>query len=521
MFGRVAATAAALVLLVAAPTALGATKDTATAQASPGPYHVGEPITFTSTTPCTVACRLTWTYLNGTRLGDRLGEGVDVVTTFSTPGWKTVQLRLTELCVGTTRLTCASSALVSVFVEGVVVPVDTTAPTFTASGLEAEATGPSTVVNYTFEATDPDDAVLSQSCTPEPGSSFPVGSTPIECTAVDSNGNVGTGSFTVVVSDTTPPVLTVPESISVEATSAEGAAADFAASAVDLVDGSVAPSCSASSGSTFTVGPTTVDCTVTDAHGNTSSASFVVNVTDTTAPALTVPASISVEATSAEGAAVDFAASATDAVDGSVTASCSASSGSTFAVGSTTVDCTATDAHGNTSGASFVVTVTDTTAPTLTVPDSITVDATSAEGAVVTYAAAASDVVDGSVTPSCSTPSGATFAIGTTTVSCTATDSHGNTSAPQTFTVSVQGAAEQLADLLQQTEQWNVRGRSVPDALRKVIATVTTRSQQRACRELGDFLDNLSGSLGKRLTPGQLSWLRAELTRIGAALGCR
>jgi HYR domain-containing protein len=442
MFGRVAAIAAALVLLVAAPTALGATKDTATAQASPGPYHVGEPITFMSTTPCTTACRLTWTYLNGTRLGDQLGEGVDVVTTFSTPGWKTVQLRLTELCVGTTRLTCASSALVSVFVEGVVVPVDTTAPTFTASGLEAEATGPSTVVNYTFEATDPDDAVLSQSCTPEPGSSFPVGSTPIDCTAVDSNGNVATTSFTVVVSDTTPPVLTLPESISVEATSAEGAAADFAASAVDLVDGSVAPSCSTSSGSTFAVGSRTVDCTATDAHGNTSSANFVVNVTDTTAP-------------------------------------------------------------------------------TLTVPESITVDATSRAGAVVTYPAAANDVVDGSVAPSCSTPSGATFAIGTTTVSCTATDSHGNTSAPQTFTVSVQGIAEQLAEVLQQAEQWNVRGRSVPDALRKVIEAVATRSPQRACRELGDFVGDLSGSLGKRLTPGQISWLRAELTRIGAALGCR
>jgi hypothetical protein len=87
--------------------------------------------------------------------------------------------------------------------------------------------------------------------------------------------------------------------------------------------------------------------------------------------------------------------------------------------------------------------------------------------------------------------------------------------------VSVQGAAEQLADVLQQTEQWNVRGRSVPDALRKVIRAVTTRSPQRACRELGDFVDALDGSLGKRLTADQISWLRGELTRIGMVLGCR
>jgi hypothetical protein len=362
MFGRIAAIAAALALLVAAPTALAATKDTATAQASPGPYQVGEPITFTSTTPCTTACRLIWTYLNGTRLGDQLGEGVSVVTSFSTPGWKTVQLRLTELCVGTTRLTCASVAYVSVFVEGVVVPADTTAPTFTASGLEAEATGPNTVVNYTFDATDPDDAVVSQSCTPEAGSSFPVGSTPIDCTAVDSHGNVGAASFTVIVSDTTPPVLTVPESI--------------------------------------------------------------------------------------------------------------------------------------------------------------TVNATSPAGAVVAYTATANDVVDGTVTPSCSTPSGATFAIGTTTVSCTATDSNGNTTAAQTFTVRVDGAAEQLADVLQQVEQWNLRDRSVSARLQKIIDAVTTRSPQRACRELGDFVDDLSGSLGKRLTQDQVAWLRGELTRIGNVLGC-
>ena len=78
-----------------------------------------QPITFTSTTPCTVLCRLIWTYLNGTRLGDRIGEGENVQQSFSTPGWKTVQLRLTEFCVGTTRLVCDSVAYVSVFVDDV------------------------------------------------------------------------------------------------------------------------------------------------------------------------------------------------------------------------------------------------------------------------------------------------------------------------------------------------------------------------------------------------------------------
>src|SRR5947199_10441692 len=109
---RLAATAAVLALL-AVPSASAATTDTATAEASPGPYLVNVPITFTSTTPCTVNCRLIWTYLNGTRLGDKIGEGVSVSMAFPTPGLKTVELDLSELCVGTSRLVCDSITTVS------------------------------------------------------------------------------------------------------------------------------------------------------------------------------------------------------------------------------------------------------------------------------------------------------------------------------------------------------------------------------------------------------------------------
>ena len=55
----------------------------------------------------------------------------------------------------------------------------------------------------------------------------------------------------------------------------------------------------------------------------------------------------------------------------------------------------------------------------------------------MTYAATASDAVDGAVTPECSPASGSEFAIGRTTVSCTATDAHGNTSAAGSFSVRV------------------------------------------------------------------------------------
>jgi hypothetical protein len=156
-----------------------------------------------------------------------------------------------------------------------------------------------------------------------------------------------------------------------EATGPSGAAATFTVSATDLVDGAVTPSCSSTSGSTFPLGITTVICTAIDSHSNGSSGSFTITVRDTTPPALHLPANITAEATSAAGATVTYAATATDIVDGNVTPSCAPASGSTFALGTTTVTCTATDAHLNTSTGTFTVTVRDTTPPTIT---SVTAD---------------------------------------------------------------------------------------------------------------------------------------------------
>jgi hypothetical protein len=91
--------------------------------------------------------------------------------------------------------------------------------------------------------------------------------------------------------------------------------------------------------------------------------------------------------------------------------------------------------------------VADTTPPTITVPAPIVVDATGPSGAVVTYSVSATDPDDAVASLTCVPTSGSTFPIGTTTVVCTATDTHGN-SATASFTVHVRGASEQLADLL-------------------------------------------------------------------------
>jgi hypothetical protein len=102
--------------------------------------------------------------------------------------------------------------------------------------------------------------------------------------------------------------------------------------------------------------------------GGCSNATFVV---DATAPTLTLPVDITTPATDPTGAVVNFSASATDNVDPSVAVICSPASGSTFAVGITTVNCVATDSTGNTTSGSFHVTVVGTNAtPTITTSNS-------------------------------------------------------------------------------------------------------------------------------------------------------
>ena len=170
-------------------------------------------------------------------------------------------------------------------------------------------------------------------------------------------------------------------------------------------------------------------------HGAGTVAANFLTVQDKTAPLVTVPVDITVEATGPTGAVVAFTASALDAVDGSLAPTCTPSSSSMFALGSTKVTCSVADKAGNTGSASFNVTVVDKTPPTLKIPADMTVQATS-PGAVVTFSASASDLVDGSVPVTCTPASGSTFPVGTTTVACSATDKASN-SASASFKVTV------------------------------------------------------------------------------------
>jgi hypothetical protein len=222
------------------------------------------------------------------------------------------------------------------------------------------------VVTYALpSAHDVVDGDVAVSCAPSSGATFPLGGSSVTCTASDSHGNTATASFSVTVSDATPPAIAPHGDEHAEATSAAGAAVVYATPAgSDAVDGAVAVVCVPASGSTFPIGSTPVACTASDAAGNHASSSFGVTVTDTTPPVIAAHGNESAAATSAAGAVVTFTTpSASDAVDGSVIVTCAPASGSLFAVGTTTVTCSAADVHGNAASRSFTVTVSNVTTP--------------------------------------------------------------------------------------------------------------------------------------------------------------
>jgi HYR domain len=315
---------------------------------------------------------------------------------------------------------------------------DTTAPTLALANAAAEATGPDgATVIYSAQASDTVDGTVAPVCSSASGTTFPLGSTTVTCSATDSRGNTSWGSLTVNVQDTTAPDLNIPADIVAEATSGSGRAVGFSASAQDIVEGSVLVTCDAASGDTFQVGTTTVTCSTTDAHGNSTRGSFTITVVDTTPPILNLPEDPTVEATGPDGAAVDFSTSAIDVVDGSVPVACDAASGDMFPVGTTTVTCSTTDAHGNPARGSFTITVEDTKPPILNLPKDRTVAATGPHGAAVDFSTSATDVVDGSIPVTCDATSGDRFPLGTTTVNCSATDAHGNT-ARGSFNITVE-----------------------------------------------------------------------------------
>ena len=131
-----------------------------------------------------------------------------------------------------------------------------------------EATSPAGAVAFyrTPAIRDRVDTSSTVTCTPASGSTFPLGTTTVTCTAADFSGNTATYAYSVKVSDTTAPnLLPTPGSAgdfavttathgdgTVEATFAAGAAVSYHTPAIrDIADPGSTVVCSPPSGSVF------------------------------------------------------------------------------------------------------------------------------------------------------------------------------------------------------------------------------------------------------------------------------
>jgi hypothetical protein len=349
--------------------------------------------------------------------------------------------------LGATLVTCSAVDRSGYTALGdfLVAVLDTRPPAIKLPGdlIEEATSKDGAQVAFSALATDLVDGSVPVTCTPASDSTFPLGATAVNCSASDAAGSAATRDFSVRVRDTNAPDLTLPGDLLVRATSKRGAEVTYRASASDVVDGAIDPTCAPASGELFGVGGATVNCSAADKAGNKATGSFTVTVEprskpggDVTPPVLKLPKDMTMEATSPAGATVTYAAAATDLVDPTIPVTCTPTSGSTFPLGTITVDCSTTDDAGNKATGSFRITVQDRTAPGLISRD-LTVEAASSKGTEVrSYPMSAVDLVDGKVLVHCPPGPPRAFPLGDSTVDCSATDKAGN-KATGSFTVTV------------------------------------------------------------------------------------
>jgi|GEM_PF-179679 len=267
-------------------------------------------------------------------------------------------------------------------------------------GTPASNTGIDSFIQ-TATASDTIDGIVSVSN--DAPSVFPLGVTKVTFTATDLSNNQGVAQSTVTITDQMEPVITFNGEAST-VVAYKGTYSEQGATASDNVDGDLTASIMiVGSVDTAILGVYSIDYNVSDAAGNNTKISRTVTVQDSSAPVVTAPLNITVEATSASGieaslpSIVDYlnASSALDDVDGIVSVVDNAPA--TFALGETVVMFTATDSEGNKGVSQSTVSVVDTTAPEITLSGNETVTITIG----VTYTeegAAAEDLVDGDLT---------------------------------------------------------------------------------------------------------------------------
>ncbi len=260
---------------------------------------------------------------------------------------------------------------------------------------------------------------------------FPLGETIVTWTATDSSGNSASTTQTITVVDTTAPVVENLDSLTFEATAQNANLVEIPL--ITASDNTEIISITNDAPVLFEFGTTIINWSVVDIIGNQSVVEQQIDIIDTTLPTITSPVDVEVEATSMENNLVEFGfAEASDQVEISTITN---DAPTVFPLGETIVTWTATDSSGNSASATQTITVVDTTAPVITTPQNIIVDAVNTETLLEIGLATIDDIIDDS--PIITNDAPTVFPLGETIVTWTATDKFGNTSS-SLQTISVQ-----------------------------------------------------------------------------------
>jgi len=323
--------------------------------------------------------------------------------------------------------------------EQKVIVVDTTAPDLTIPEDQiVEATSIEETSVEIGEAEAYDITGISSITNNAPGV-FSLGSTVVTWVSIDSNGNTTTSEQTITIVDTIPPSIFVPSDIVAEAV-------DPVLNFIELGDATTydhvgIESVTNDKPDSFSFGSTTVTWTAVDTSGNISTGTQFVTVIDTTIPEIVAPSDVIVEATGISNTVVEIGeATIYDIIQVYTVTS---DSPDTFPLGETVITWTATDSSGNSATATQIVTVVDTTAPELIVPENVVVDSFSLENLVEIGDADALDLVD--TLPTITNDAPETFSLGDTIVTWNVVDNFGNSNSFQQV-VSVQACGQSLSD---------------------------------------------------------------------------
>ncbi len=392
-----------------------------------------------------------------------LGSGASLVTSSLSLGTHTVTASVTD---GAGQ---PGSATVQVeIVQNAVPTVTITAPsqdTTVAAG---------TPLNLVGSAADPEDGDLSGSIEWSSStdgalgsgaslttSSLALGWHTITASVADGAGQTATATVRVRVAQNKVPSIAI-TSPSQDTTVTVGDPVTLTATATDAEDGDLSGSVTWTSSldgslgsgaslvtSSLSLGTHTVTAAVSDAAGQERTASVVVTVTQDMPPSVTITAP-SQDTTITVGDALTFAGSASDAVDGDLSASIEWTSSvdgvlgtgasvesSSLSLGTHVITANATDGAGQDGTATVEVTVTANAAPGVTIT-SPSQDTTVSAGEVVTLSAAANDPEEGDLSSAIAWSSSldgslgtgasvqaASLSVGSHTITATVTDGAG------------------------------------------------------------------------------------------------